>query len=644
MTESPSSARWLRSRIAVSLAIGLGLFAVIHGARESGWLVSWEVGAYDNHLRLQPRAFADAPVTVVTLDEADIARFGHPLSDRLMAEMLAKLGALQPRAIGIDVYRDVPVGEGREELRTVFNLYPQLVAVDKLADDASPAVAAPEFLTDRRQIAFADVATDTDGIVRRGLLYLWAEDGAAFQSLAFKLAATYLYFDGVTVNEDPDAPGVTRFGETSVPPFTSDFGGYKREDAGGYQYLLDYRLPAEAVPHLRLADVLDGNFDPELVTGRVVLVGTTAPSVKDSFSTPTGFFDNRGRLIFGVEHHALAVDQLIRYGEGRAAPMAALSESSERLWILAWCLMGALVGLRCASLLRLVALVVFGVALLGGGCHLAFLRGFWLPLVPAVMGSLGAVVFVVAYQTQMERADRARAISLFGKFVSRSLVDTVWEQRDLFMDGDRPRPQRVQVTLLLSDLFGYTSIAEKADPSEVLEWLGEYTDRMAKLVEDHGGMVNDFLGDGLMATFGVPVPRDTEEEVAQDAVNAVECALAMQAALEEMNEVWRGEGRPTARLRVGILTGPAAVGHIGSSDRMKYATVGNTVNTAARLETHDKLSFEEEDATCRVLIGQATLDCLGSRFETKCIGDHVLKGRGEPVTIHRVYGFARRDA
>jgi adenylate cyclase len=94
---------------------------------------------------------------------------------------------------------------------------------------------------------------------------------------------------------------------------------------------------------------------------------------------------------------------------------------------------------------------------------------------------------------------------------------------------------------------------------------------------------------------------------------------------------------------VGILTGPAAVGHIGSSDRMKYATVGNTVNTAARLETHDKLGFEEEDSTCRILIGQATLDCLGEGFETRCIGDHVLKGRGAAVTIHRVYGFARRD-
>jgi adenylate cyclase len=259
------------------------------------------------------------------------------------------------------------------------------------------------------------------------------------------------------------------------------------------------------------------------------------------------------------------------------------------------------------------------------------------------MGSLGAIALVVGYLTQMERADRARAISLFGKFVSRSLVDNFWEQRELFMDGDRPRPQRARVTLLLSDLFGYTSMAEKADPSEVLDWLGTYTDRMAMLVEDHGGLVNDFLGDGLMATFGAPVPRESDAEVAVDAAKAVECALAMNAALEEMNETWRQAGQPTARLRVGILTGPAMMGCIGSSDRMKYATVGNTVNTAARLESHDKLSFEEEDTTCRILIGQATLDCLGSRFETKCIGDHVLKGRGEPVTIHRVFDVAGED-
>jgi adenylate cyclase len=96
-----------------------------------------------------------------------------------------------------------------------------------------------------------------------------------------------------------------------------------------------------------------------------------------------------------------------------------------------------------------------------------------------------------------------------------------------------------------------------------------------------------------------------------------------------------------ARLRVGILTGPAVVGDIGSSGRLKYATVGNTVNTAARLETFDKMTFEAEPehTTCRVLIGQATHDLVGDRYVTRCLGDHVLKGKGEPVTIYRVLGF-----
>ena len=543
----------------------MALFVLIFAARESGWLVSWEVGAYDNSLRLQPPELAPSPVTVVTIDEGDIARFGHPMSDAVMADALAKLGAQQPRAIGIDVYRDVPVGEGYDELRVVFNLYPQLVIVEKLADDILPAVAAPAFLADRRQVAFADVATDTDGIVRRGLLYLWGDDGGAFQSLAFKLAATYLYFDGITVTEDPAAPGVSRIGETSVPPFSSDFGGYKHEDAGGYQYLLDYRVPVDAMPRLRLADVIDGNFDPATVTGRVVLLGTAAPSVKDFFFTPTTFVENRGARIFGVDHHALAVDQLIRYGEGRSEPMHALSEHKETLWLLFWCLAGALAGLATGSLLRLVGVVVFGLGFLVGGCHFAFLQGLWLPLVPAAMGSLGGVALVVAYQTQMERADRARAISLFGKFVSKSLVDDIWKHRDAFMDGGRPRPQRMQVTLLLSDLFGYTAMAEKADPADVLEWLGTYTECMATLVEDYGGMVNDFLGDGLMATFGVPIKREKRRGNRRRTRSRRSSARSRwRAALEEMNANWQKQGRPTARLRVGILTGPASIGVIGS--------------------------------------------------------------------------------
>jgi adenylate cyclase len=167
---------------------------------------------------------------------------------------------------------------------------------------------------------------------------------------------------------------------------------------------------------------------------------------------------------------------------------------------------------------------------------------------------------------------------------------------------------------------------------------------MAQLVDEYDGMVHDFLGDGLMASFGLPFPRESEAQIDADAVRAVECALAMAAALEELNAEWRRESRPTARLRVGILTGTVVVGAIGSAERMKYAAVGDAVNTAARLESFDKEGFEQDPSSFRVLIGQATLERLGGRFETRCLGDHLLKGKGARVTIHRVFGRAAQPA
>ena len=295
------------------------------------------------------------------------------------------------------------------------------------------------------------------------------------------------------------------------------------------------------------------------------------------------------------------------------------------------------------SPLSLVVTLILELALLLGVGYLAFLAAWWIPVVPAAAGSLASSGLVVAYIIQQERADKLKAMNLFGRFVSRSVVDRIWEDRELFMEGGRPRPQRITVTVMLTDLTGYTTASEKKEPAEVMDWIGTYMDRMAYLVEKHGGMVNDFLGDGLMANFGVPVASTTEEEMNRDAINAVECALEMGETLEELNEIWRSEGSPTGRMRVGILTGPGVVGAIGSRDRLKYATVGNTVNTASRLESFDKESFtnEPERSACRILIGHSTLERLEGRFETKCLGEHMLKGKGEPIMIHRVLGRVR---
>jgi adenylate cyclase len=640
MPERFHAAALLRSLPAVAFGIGLAVFAVVMGVRELGWLVSWELGAFDNSLRRRSPEISEPPVSMVWIREDEITRFGHPLPDRVVADALARILAHQPRAVGIDIYRDRPSGEGWDELRDVFLSHPQLVIVEKLADANHPAVGAPPFLPDRSQVGFADIAPDRDGVTRRGLLMLWDEEGQAYLSLSLQLALRYLYVEGLTMSADPEQPEFIRLGATTLPPLGENLGGYKRADAGGYQYLLDYRRANGSYPGANLSQVLSDEVEPELFRDRVVVLGTASPSVKDYFQTPTGLIQNDDARVYGAEHHAHAVDQLVRHARGEAGPIASLNEIQEAFWVLAWCLLAALLGTRVRSPLSLVVSVLGGLAALLGGGFLAFLGGWWIPVVPTAIGGLGCLALVVAYVTQQERADKAKVMNLFGRFVSRKVVDQIWEDREIFMEGARPRPQRIVVTVMLTDLIGYTGSSEKREPAEVMDWIGTYMDRMAYLVEKHGGIVNDFLGDGLMASFGVPVARTTDPEIESDAVNAVECALAMGEALEELNERWRQNDEPTGRLRIGILTGPGVVGALGSSDRMKYATVGNTVNTASRLESFDKMSFElePEHSTCRVLVGGATHERLGGRFVTKCIGDHRLKGKGEPITIHRVLG------
>jgi adenylate cyclase len=632
----------LRSRAVAALGIGVVVFSAVLGARQLGWLTSLELGAYDGFLRQRPAAAGVSPVTLVWIREEEITRFGHPLPDRLMAAALRQLLQHGPRAVGIDVYRDRPAGEGWDELAEVVLAHPEVMAVEKLADNELPGVPAPAFLSGDAQVGFSDIVTDLDGVTRRGLLLMWDEQDRPHVAFSLRLALRWLHAEDASLGmaAAPEDPTFVRIGVTTLPPLDPDLGGYRNVDAGGYQYLLDYRRPNGSFRSLTLADVLDGRFDPGLVADRVVVLGTASPSVKDNFQTPAGFGLAGGAMAYGAEHHAQATDQLVRLGLGLARPIASWTERQERAWILLWCLLGAALGTRVRSPVSLVAAGAAGLAILVGSTWAALWNDVWIPVIPAAAGGLGALAVMVAWMTQRERAEKAQAVHLFGRYVSQRLVDRIWDQRDLFMQGGRPVSQRITVTILLSDLIGYTTRSEGSEPSEVMEWLGTYTDRMAHLVEVHGGIVNDFLGDGIMASFGVPVPSTTEDQIRQDAIHAVECALAMGEALETLNAGWRERGQPTARMRVGILTGAAVVGHIGSERRMKYATVGNTVNTAARLESFDKEPFElePEQSTVRILIGQATADRVGDRFVLRCLGEHVLKGKGEKITIHRVLG------
>jgi adenylate cyclase len=173
---------------------------------------------------------------------------------------------------------------------------------------------------------------------------------------------------------------------------------------------------------------------------------------------------------------------------------------------------------------------------------------------------------------------------------------------------------------------------------------------MAKLVMEHGGVIDDYFGDSIKANFGVPLPRTGEDAISRDAVAAVNCALAMESELKSLNALWRQQNLPGVQMRIGMYTGPIVAGSLGSAQRLKYTTVGDTVNIASRLESFDKDLAATGfflDSPCRILIGETTLRYVSDQFETRSVGETPLRGKDKEITIYRVVGrqrkYQRRD-
>jgi adenylate cyclase len=267
--------------------------------------------------------------------------------------------------------------------------------------------------------------------------------------------------------------------------------------------------------------------------------------------------------------------------------------------------------------------------------------------VPSAVAALASSGVGLAEQARRQRAERRAVMDLFGRYVSRSVAQELWRQRAEFMEGGRPRPQRLVITAMLTDLKGYTRVAESMDAEALMDWVNEYMDAMTQVVEQHGGIVDDYTGDGIKANFGVPIASGSPEGVAKDAQTAVRCALEMGRVLETLAVAWRARGLPTVSMRVGLYTGVAVGGSLGSADRMKYTTVGDTVNTAARLESFHKDDVERPspDGTMplyRVLVGDSTREHLDEEeFELEDLGIHAMRGRAEAIGVHRVWGFRK---
>lgn len=217
--------------------------------------------------------------------------------------------------------------------------------------------------------------------------------------------------------------------------------------------------------------------------------------------------------------------------------------------------------------------------------------------------------------------ERDKVKTLFSKFHGSSVTDNLL-QGEVTLGG-----QRKDVAVFFSDIRGFTSYAEKRSPEEVVEMLNEYFGLMVGIINRHGGVVDKFIGDAIMAIWGAPVASDS------DAANAVTACLAMRVALAELNETRLARGQDAITIGMGLHYGPVISGTIGSDERMEYTVIGNTVNTASRIEAATK-AFGTD-----LLVSGELVEKLGDGFKTEVAGDAEVKGRSEPLKMHKVRGL-----
>jgi len=615
---------WQWRGVWVTAPVVGGVFLVV---RLTGWLQPLEWMALDLFFRWRPPEQRDERIVIVGIEESDLQKYGWPISDDKLAELIDKVKTQKPVAMGLDLYRDMPVKSGYEKLMKVFNSTPNLIGIEKkIGDKDSSAVAAAPVLKKLGQVGVNDVVVDDDGKLRRGLLFLDTPEGESLPSLGLMLAMIYLQEKNVF--PDPNSVNL-KFNNAEFVPFESNDGAYIKADAGGYQVLLNYRGPARTFFHVSMQDVMENRLSQDFFQNKVVFIGPTATSLKDYFYTPF----SQPQQTAGVEVQATLTSQIISAALQNRPLLKVWDDWLESVWIYLWCGVGCLVSWAAGS--RRWTVLVIGVANVNliGICYLSFLGGLWLPVVPPVLCLLSCFMIINAYFAHVERQDRQTVMNLFGRHVTPKIAEVIWRERDQILKEGRLSGRKVTATVLFTDIKNFSTIAENLEPEKLMCWLNEYMEEMAGLVLEKGGVVDKFIGDSVMAVFGVPFARTTPEGVASDAKAAVSCALEMASKLRLLNQHWERQGQPTIAMRVGICTGSVVIGSLGSREREDYTVIGDSVNVAARLESFDK---SIDGGICRILISEETYFHVKGEFATRYLGSELLKGRKQPVNIYHV--------
>lgn len=455
---------------------------------------------------------------------------------------------------------------------------------------------------------FFNVPPDTDGVVRRATLLLPygrsdnPDEWDLYPSLDIMAARAFLGPGAQDTNLFYGPVGIVRINFGSKLQLRTDTLG---------QMLINYQGPWGTFHHYSIVDVLDKVPPPGTFKGKLVLIGATATGIGDLRATPFG-----GTNYPGVEIHANVIDNILNdrfvKRDARSALIDALLIFIFGIPLGIWM---ALVQPRWmwfgAGLLIPLVAVDYG----------AFLRGWWLNFTVPAMTLTGNVLLVSLYRALIEEKEKRKVRSTFAQFLSPEVI------RRLMVNPELVEPKKTEISVMFSDIRGFTTISEKMDAQELALFLKQYLSDMTRIVFSRFGTLDKYIGDAVMAFWGAPF------EEPGHAAKACNAALEMMNRVGELREQWEAQGKPSLEIGIGINTGVASVGKMGSALRAEYTALGDAVNLSSRLEGLNK------DYGTNIIVNETTYQAAKEDgFVFRELDLMRVKGKLQPVTIYQLMG------
>lgn len=470
-----------------------------------------------------------------------------------------------------------------------------------------PALANPDN-PEKTSIGYFNIAADQDGVLRRAMLVLPfgrskdINDWQMFGSLEVQAVRLYLGLPTTQLSVNFNQIGVVSVNFGDKLKIQPDYTGHMQ---------INYRGPRGSYPYFSIADVVNKKFTPGSFNGKIVLVGASATGIGDLRTTPYG-----GINYPGVEVHANVIDNMLNHG-------FLVRGATQALWdVLLILLLGIPLGIWMA--LVQPRWMWFGAGLLIpllAVDYAVFLRGWWLNFTIPAMTLTGNVLLVSLYRALVEEKEKRKVRTMFGQYLSPEVI------RRLLVDPRLVDPKKTDITVMFSDIRGFTSISEQLDAQELALFLKQYLSDMTRIVFRYQGTLDKYIGDAVMAIWGAPF------EEAGHATRACNAALEMMKRVRELHKEWESQGKPSLEIGIGLNTGVASVGKMGSELRSEYTALGDAVNLSSRLEGLNK------DYGTHIIVNETTYQAAkGDGFVFRELDLMRVKGKLRPVTIYQLMG------